>query len=113
MASDSDRYVILGELKYRNPFLDVAQGAHDQLLGSLRTMMEVPVIRDFIIEKQEKRICYFNRQPPEPEGIDAIQAFNLVNEIQLAGFQMNAEEFAVLGFQYQEYFGTQFMELTA
>jgi len=113
MASETARYFILGEMKSRNPFHDVAQGARGQLLGSLVTIYNVPEINAYIHSKMEKKCCYFNKQPQAPPEIDAPIAFGLVNELLKYGFEMPYPEINQYGFSYFEFYGTQTMRLTA
>ena len=113
MASDTKRCFILGELKNRNPFPDVAQGARRQLLRSLQTIDDVPEIHAYIVGKPDKRCCYFNKQGQAPAEIDAVVAFNRVNELMPYGVEMNDPEFLQYGFRYFEYYERQTMRLTA
>jgi len=113
LASDNDRYFVLGELKDRNPFDDVEQGARKQLLGSLLTILNVPEISAFIDTKPIRNCCYFNKQASAPQVINATDAFNRINELQHDGFEMKDHKFMQHGFGYYEFYGAQTMKLTA
>lgn len=113
LASDRESCFVLGELKNRNPFPDVAEGARRQLLESLQTIDCVPEIHAFIMGKQEKRCCYFNKQSQAPPEIEAVVAFNRINQLMPNGIEMPAPEFHLLGFRYFEYYENQTMKLTA
>lgn len=113
LSSDEDKYFIVGEMKDRNPFDDVGQGARKQLLGSLLTILNVPKIKAFIDTKPIRNCCYFNKQAIAPQEINATDAFNRINEVQNDGFEMKDHKFKEVGFGYYEFYGSQSMKLTA
>lgn len=112
MASKTDGYFILGEIKNRKPGHDVEERAQEQLSGSLGTIYQVPEIQSYIESKAVKRCCYFNKKAKKVEGINASEAFNRMNEIPDDGWEMSNSAISSYGFKYYEFYDKQTMSLT-
>lgn len=117
LNSNDDKYFILGEIKdraiinsrYRK---NVRKGAKEQLLASIRTILVVPEITSYLINKNTKRCCYFNKQSASPAILSATTAFNRLPSFYPDGFQMSKPDIEAFGFEFYEYTGEQTMKLT-
>ena len=117
LYTNSDRYLILGEIKDRilqnnKSESKVRSGAKKQLLSSLQTILIVPEINAYITRKAVKRCCYFNKQSTSPITLNATTAFNRLPSIYPEGFHMSKPDIEAFGFEFYEYTGEQTMILT-
>jgi hypothetical protein len=82
--SNDKKYFLLNELKDRSPRDDVKQGAIKQLSKSLKVIISVKSICDFISGYEIKQCCLFNKQPETAisEEINVINAFNRQDKIE-------------------------------
>ena len=117
LDSDSNRYLILGEIKDRNIFKknsrkNVRKGAKEQLLSSLQTIYAVPMIVTYSTQKAIKRCCYFNKQSASPATLIVTTAFNRLSNFYPDGFKMSSPDIEAFGFDFYEYTGQQTMILT-
>ena len=116
LDSWNKRYLILGEIKDRsildeNVRENVRMIAKDQLLSSLKTILDVPEINIHSTNKDVKRCCYFNRQSASPTTLTATTAFNRLPNLYPDGFKMSNPEIEAYGFDFYEYTGEQTMTL--
>ncbi len=116
LDSRNHRYLILGEIKDRrildeNARENVRMIAKNQLLSSLKTLLEVPEIDSHSTHKDIKRCCYFNKQSSSPATLTATTAFNRLPNFYTDGFQMSNPEIEAYGFDFYEYTGEQTMTL--
>lgn len=116
VTCDNAGFIVLGELKDRlistkRKQNKVSRGAKEQLLGTLKTISEVPEISAYITAKPTKRCCYFNKQSKGPTTLTAVPAFNRLSNLYQDGFQMSNPDIEALGFEYWEYTGNQTLRL--
>jgi hypothetical protein len=98
---------ILNELKNKKSKRNAIRRARKQLSQSLKTLIDVPAIKEFVKNFNIKRCCYFNTMPlPQVQPIKAIQAFNRINNLSTNGFQKKDTDIESLGFEFWEYFGS-------
>ncbi|OHD10605.1 MAG: hypothetical protein A2Y41_00765 [Spirochaetes bacterium GWB1_36_13] len=122
--TDSNEYFLLNELsdtmqKYINPYENTSgkqEGKRNkairQLKNSLKDLMEIENIENFIKHFSKKRCLFFNTQPYQPPEIKAVKAFNRINNIKLEnGFRMENKEIEKHGFSFYEYSGNQIFNL--
>jgi hypothetical protein len=113
ITSESDRCVILGELKDRGVSTSkkrtsIRKGAKEQLFQSLNTLVEVNSIKNYFNAKTIKKCCYFNKQSHNPTAtINAVTAFNRLSNTFPAGFKRQHAGIEAKGFEFWEYTGQQ------
>jgi hypothetical protein len=107
LACETDRYVVLGEIKDSPAVRDYRRKVIQQLLSSLQTLVAVPEISVFFSEKSNRRCCYFNRQSKAPEPLNAVAAFNRLPHAFPDGLKMEQADMASLDFEFWEYSGSQ------
>ena len=96
------------ELKDRDPRDDVRQGATKQLLESLKTIISVKSICEFINKYDNKHCCIFNKKPAKfSEQINAIEVFNRLSSIMPHGYQMRNPDIESYGFELWEFSNNQ------
>ncbi len=116
LCSSSDSCFILGELKDRNTQgrkrAKVRKQSEVQLLESLKTLVAVPEIEEFMKQKKLRRCCYFNKQAQAPKPIgDVIRAFNRLPNNFPHGFKKDSRDIQSFDFEFYEYAGEQTMAL--
>ncbi|GHU90348.1 hypothetical protein FACS1894155_08600 [Bacteroidia bacterium] len=107
--SNNNEYFLLNELKEKSDRDDVRQNATKQLLESLKTIIAIKSIQDFIDRYIIKQCCIFSRQPI---GISTqikatISAFNRLSTLSSKGYKMSNKEIEDLGFELWEFSGSQ------
>lgn len=111
IATEVNKYIIIGELKDRIHTRKVRSGAQKQILCSLQTLTNVPEIKSYIDLKTTKICCYFNKQSSSPTTINATTAFNRLPSMIPDGFKMSKPDIEAFGFEFYEYTGEQTMTL--
>lgn len=86
--------------------------AQSQLAESLRHLLAVSAIKQYIQKHPVKRCCFFNKQPNAPKKIEAVRAFNRQNELARHGFKMTNEAIESLGFEFWTFAGEQFFRFS-
>ena len=76
-----------------------------QLQQSLSDLIAVPSIACFIEKHSTKQCCFFNKQPKAPVTINAVNAFNRINNLSSNGFEMPVPEIEKFGFRFFEFWG--------
>lgn len=102
-STNSLKYFLLNELKNRDYREDVRQSAVKQLLESLKTIIEVKIIQNFIDNYDTKMCCIFNKQPHSPIGITATAAFSRLSSVVTNGFKMSNPDIESYGFELWEF----------
>jgi hypothetical protein len=106
--SNDNKYFLLNELKEKSDRDDVKQNATKQLLESLKTIIAIKSIQDFIDRHIIKQCCIFSKQPIVPSiQIEAISAFNRLSTLSSNGYKMSNREIEGLGFELWEFSGSQ------
>lgn len=113
VTCNTNKYFVLGELKDSPNIKNHRTKAKKQLVQSLRTLIEVNEILDYINAKSIKRCCYFNKQSKSPAIINAVTAFNRLANVFPDGFKMTHSDIEALGFEFWEYTGEQTLTMTA
>ncbi|MCH8569728.1 MAG: hypothetical protein LAT67_15750 [Balneolales bacterium] len=112
VISDSEKCIILGELKDSPNVKHHRKKAKKQLLESLTTLLAVPQIYESFNNKVVKRCCYFNKQAKSPAFINASSAFNKLAAIFPDGFKMSHPGIEEYDFEFWEYLSGQTLALT-
>jgi len=102
-STDSPKYFLLNELKNRDYRDDVKQSAVKQLLESLKIIIDVKAIHNFINNYHTKMCCIFNKPPLPPTGITAIVAFSRLSSVATNGFKMSNPDIEYYGFELWEF----------
>jgi hypothetical protein len=105
--SEQNKYFLLNELKDRKPVSKVRIKAISQLLASLKLILAVKTIKNYIDNFNVKQCCYCNKQSKAPPSIEATTAFSRVNTYSKNGFRMSNPDIESLGFELWEFSGTQ------
>lgn len=106
ITAENKDYFLLNELKDANPNSGLIK-ATSQLERSIQDIMAVPIINAYAATFTVKRCCFFNKRVVAPPIINAVNAFGLVNAINLDGFQMVNLNIEQYGFKLWEYSGGQ------
>jgi hypothetical protein len=106
--NDSGRkHIILGELKTGK---GNRKRARKQLLNTLETLMKITKFQILINSITFKKCCYFWKIPHAPKMINAVKAFNRVQNLNKEGFKVY-DNFGNYGFEFWEFSNYQVLKI--
>ncbi len=85
--------------------------AISQLSNTLRYLIQVPEILNYLNRFTNKRCCFFSKQSSAPTSINAISAFGKLSEITPNGIQSPVPDINQYNFEFWEFYGKQTCEI--
>jgi len=101
------KHLILGELKTGK---GNRRRARKQLLNTLKTLMKISEFQNIVNSITYKKCCYFWKIPYSPKVINAVEAFNRIQNISKEGFKIS-DNFGNYGFEFWEFSNYQVLKI--